>query len=59
MATGRVRVHDRLAHITLARGTYRLALGIIDPWRNRPRIRFANDLPVVNGWTVLEQVRVV
>jgi hypothetical protein len=45
--------------ITLARGTYRLALGIIDPWRNRPRIRFANDLPVVNGWTVLEQVRVV
>jgi hypothetical protein len=45
--------------ITLARGTYRLALGIIDPWRNRPRIRFANNLPVVNGWTVLEQVRVV
>jgi hypothetical protein len=59
VATGRVRVHDRLAHHHARGGTYRLALGIIDPWRNRPRIRFANNLPVVNGWTVLEQVRVV
>lgn len=45
--------------ITLPRGRYRLAIGIIDPWRNRPRIRFANNLTVVNGWTVLEQVKVV
>ncbi|MCL6536683.1 MAG: hypothetical protein K6U77_11520 [Armatimonadetes bacterium] len=45
--------------LTLPRGTSRLALGIIDSWRNRPRIRFANNLPVVNGWTVLEQVCVV
>ncbi|MCX7924987.1 MAG: DUF4832 domain-containing protein, partial [Fimbriimonadales bacterium] len=45
--------------ITLPRGQYRLAVGIIDPWRNRPRIQFANNLSVVNGWTVLEQVRVV
>jgi hypothetical protein len=44
--------------ISLPRGVYQLALGIIDPWLNRPRIRFANDLPVVKGWTVLEQVHV-
>ncbi|NSW77608.1 MAG: DUF4832 domain-containing protein [Chthonomonadetes bacterium] len=37
-------------------GTYRLALGVIDPWRNQPDIRFANKLPVVNGWTVLDNV---
>jgi hypothetical protein len=45
--------------ITLPRGQYRLALGIIDPWQNRPRIRFANNLTVVNGWTVLETVTIV
>jgi hypothetical protein len=44
--------------ITLPRGQYRLALGIIDPWRNTPRIRFANNLTVVNGWTVLETLHV-
>lgn len=39
-------------------GTYRLGIGIRDPWKDRPAIRFANDLPVVNGWTLLSEVRV-
>ncbi len=37
-------------------GTYRLALGIIDPWQNRPDIRFASDLPLLGGWTVLDTI---
>lgn len=41
---------------TLPKGTkgpYRLAIGVIDPWTHRPAVRFANRLPVVDGWTVL------
>jgi hypothetical protein len=30
-----------------------LALGIIDPWRDRPAIGFANPLPVHEGWILL------
>jgi hypothetical protein len=39
-------------------GVYRLGLGIRDPWQDRPAIRFANDLPVLAGWTVLGEIRV-
>lgn len=39
-------------------GTYRLGLGIRDPWRNRPAIAFANAAPLIDGWTVLSKVRV-
>ena len=39
-------------------GTYRLALGIRDPWQDRPAIRFANDLPVVDGWTVISELQI-
>ena len=39
-------------------GVYRLALGAEDPWTRKPAIRFANDLPVSNGWTVLGEVEV-
>lgn len=39
-------------------GTYRLGLGIRDPWKNRPAIRFANDSPVTDGWTILSEIRV-
>ena len=39
-------------------GTYRLALGIEDPWSRKPAIRFANDLPISNGWTVIGEVKV-
>ncbi|MAR08476.1 MAG: hypothetical protein CL681_00705 [Blastopirellula sp.] len=39
-------------------GKYRLAIGIRDPWTNRPAIRFANQLPVVDGWTVLSTMEV-
>lgn len=34
-------------------GTYRLAVGLIDPWVSKPTVRFANRLDVVDGWTVL------
>ncbi|MER3473235.1 MAG: hypothetical protein C4335_04225 [Armatimonadota bacterium] len=37
-------------------GTYRLAIGVIEPWRNQPDIRFANKLPVVNGWNVIDNI---
>jgi hypothetical protein len=37
-------------------GAYRLALGIRDPWLDRPAIRFANDLPVRDGWTLLSEI---
>ena len=39
-------------------GAYRLALGIEDPWISKPAIRFANDLPVSNGWTILSELAV-
>lgn len=39
-------------------GTYRLGLGIRDPWKDRPAIRFANDLPVQDGWIILSEVTV-
>ena len=37
-------------------GPYRLAVGIIDPWRQIPAIKFANDLPSVDGFTILTTV---
>jgi len=39
-------------------GEYRLAFGIRDPWQNRPAIKFANQLPVVDGWTVLSKLKI-
>ena len=38
------------------KGSYRLALGIEDPWTHKPAIRFANNLTVAQGWTVLGSV---
>ncbi|MCR9296674.1 MAG: DUF4832 domain-containing protein [bacterium] len=40
-------------------GKYQLALGIRDPWKDRPAIRFANQVPVIDGWTVLSQLKIV
>ena len=37
-------------------GTYRLAVGLVDPWVGKPTVRFANRLAVVGGWTVLAPV---
>ncbi|TWT63519.1 hypothetical protein Pan54_42720 [Rubinisphaera italica] len=37
-------------------GSYELAIGIRDPWQDRPAIRFANDLPVNDGWTIISKV---
>lgn len=37
-------------------GSYQFAFGIRDPWQDRPAIRFANDLPVINGWSVLSTI---
>jgi len=39
-------------------GEYRLALGIVDPWTGKPGIGFANDLPRLEGWTVISTVRI-
>lgn len=39
-------------------GKYRLGLGIRDPWKDRPAIRFANDLPVMDGWTIFSEISV-
>jgi hypothetical protein len=40
-------------------GIYRLAIGVRDPWKDRPSIRFANDLPVIDGWTILSEIKIV
>jgi Domain of unknown function (DUF4832) len=39
-------------------GTYRLALGVRDPWKDRPAIGFANEATVTDGWTILSEFRV-
>jgi hypothetical protein len=39
-------------------GEYRLAVGIRDPWKDAPAIRFANALPVTKGWTELAKVHI-
>ena len=41
-----------------APGEYRLALGIRDPWQNRPAIKFANRLDVSEGWTVVSKLKI-
>ena len=40
-------------------GSYRLAIGIIDPMTEKPGVKFANSLPDVRGWTVLTDLRVI
>ncbi|RMG35189.1 MAG: DUF4832 domain-containing protein [Planctomycetota bacterium] len=39
-------------------GTYRLAVGIVDPGTDEPAVRFANALPVWKKWTILGDLRV-
>ena len=39
-------------------GTYRLGIGVRDPWQDRPAIRFANELTVRDGWTLLSDIKV-
>ena len=39
-------------------GTYKLAIGIRDPWTNLPGIGFANAIPRINGWTILTDLTV-
>lgn len=39
-------------------GTYQLAIGIRDPWQDRPAIGFANDCSTVNGWAIVSQVQI-
>jgi hypothetical protein len=45
--------------LDVAPGTYRLGLGIRDPWKDRPAIGFANDLPVADGWTIVSEIQVL
>ncbi len=44
--------------VRAAPGRYTLALGIRDPWTNRPAIGFANALPRQEGWTLLGDLTV-
>jgi hypothetical protein len=44
--------------VHVAPGVYRIGIGIVDPETASPDIKFANDLPYSNGWTVLSYVRV-
>jgi len=39
-------------------GRYRLALGIVDPWTDRPAVRFANKVVDQGGWALLSPVTV-
>jgi hypothetical protein len=39
-------------------GLYKLALGIRDPWADRPAIAFANKLPRQEGWTIISSLEV-
>ena len=39
-------------------GTYQLGLGIRDPWTDRPSMKFANDLPTRNGWTIVSSIEI-
>lgn len=39
-------------------GKYRLALGIRDPWTKVPSIRFASELEVSKGWSILSHVTI-
>ena len=50
--------HDEKVALKVAKGKYRLALGIRDPWTDRPAIRFANDLDSAEGWTVLSTIEI-
>jgi hypothetical protein len=44
--------------IHVSPGTYNLAIGIIDPMTGQPDIKFANYLPVKNGWTIMTSIQV-
>ena len=39
-------------------GIYQLGVGVIDPWKKKPAIRFANQLTLQSGWSILGQVEV-
>lgn len=56
---GPFTLRDTLLFRTAPPGRYRLALGIVDPWTNRPAIGFANHLPRQNGWTILSNLTVL
>jgi hypothetical protein len=47
---------DATRTLAAAPGRFRIALGIRDPLTGRPAIRFANELPIQDGWTVLAPI---
>ncbi|HEY0868041.1 MAG TPA: DUF4832 domain-containing protein [Fimbriimonas sp.] len=46
------------AKVAVPPGTYRLAIGILDPYKGKPNIAFANRLERVGGYTVLAPIKV-
>jgi hypothetical protein len=55
---GPITLRDSATFRTASPGTYRLALGILDPWTGKPAIGFANRLPQIGGWNVLASINV-
>lgn len=49
---------EATAEFSALPGRYQLAVGIQDPWKKRPAIRFANKLKVQNGWTIVSEITV-
>jgi len=39
-------------------GRYRLAIGVIDPWLNKPAVKFASTVGQSGGWQVLGEINV-
>lgn len=55
---GKFTATDSL-RLTSPLGAYRLSIGIVDPWTNRPAVGFANRLTMSGaGWNVLAPVTV-
>ena len=54
---GAFRIADQV-RVEAPEGRYHLALGIRDPWTNRPAVQFANKLERREGWTLLGTLQV-
>ena len=49
---------DGTVKLSAPNGSYRLALGVVDPYLKKPAIEFANSFAKEDGWQVLGQVQI-
>ncbi len=54
---GVIRLEEEVM-CTAKPGAYQLAIGLCDPATTLPGVKFGNELPRVNGWTVLTNIEV-